>query len=896
MKKLLEHSKLLTGLSDEFLRDVVVFIEDMRMLKNIVTEYAIYKDTLKSSIKESEYKRLFSFIIYKNIYCNDFAKLQGNQGTLAEFFKNKRVLQHETIQNYQQQIEQLETKVAEIEGENLLTINELNAVFIIAATLKFNNTQVKSINDEPLANFAENTNVDEIFKNNVPLQSQNFHGQIFNEGTLSKYNGVINPSYTKRKELIESKDNDRISLLNDEIRSLKRQIKHCKKSSVKDLSKLVTKEKLYAHLDSGVDKKYSSEHIDYTLLIHLIKKGYINEMYHVYISHFLEGHLTKSDMDFVLKVKSNESLNSETLLTNKVEIVEYLNSDDFNNEGIFNYDLINHLISENESDHLKTIVNTVKNTTTSLGIKNIYESLNFIENIQSWLMEVANEWQEVWKEIIDTDNLKQNEKNEFLITLIINIYGKFKESLLPINNKNQEYLKQYINDIPNFSNFLPTNTDEYSLLIKVLEYLKIEFTHISAAKKNNDFIDDIINCDLFPITPNNYQYLISFITEKPIKNINMSLSAIRLINNKALLEHIDRNIDTFVSDVLFNETFTIGDETSCLYLLNHQSLLSDLKKEFIDEENYEITNLADIKDKNLWPQILTSNKLIVSWSNISVLLEETQLYTETIEYIQNKNIYSILTNSTEKQHTLDFDNQIDGLINMLITANFNILAFQKYCPLFKDKLLNIPLSKLPTEQVNVLIDLRYIEFTEEVYDDIEFNHPESLIKFIESKFSHITQSEIYPNLFFSAQDMEVLLNSTILSNTEKESVSLKLAEDTTTISGKLFANYYSIYSQKLVEMPVHILRLLISLNFIDNTKRVHILSLQIPYISQELTFDLLSKLNDQYIKIATTKSQCRLDRNKANENLANALVNKGYFSMSELNKSMTTIRLNKKGK
>lgn len=66
-----------------FLRGISLYIDDMRLLKNICNEYKIYLNRLDCSSLSKE--NLFTMICYKNIYPVDFEKLQHRSGILYEY-------------------------------------------------------------------------------------------------------------------------------------------------------------------------------------------------------------------------------------------------------------------------------------------------------------------------------------------------------------------------------------------------------------------------------------------------------------------------------------------------------------------------------------------------------------------------------------------------------------------------------------------------------------------------------------------------------------------------------------------------------------------------------------------------------------------------------------------
>lgn len=102
------------GIEKEFLSSVSLYIEDMRLLKNIYNEYSIYN----KKIGEGQDKtKLLAMIIYKNFYPNDFSKLHKKQGLLYEIFNNG--------------FKTIEDKIKKINSNISNNIQELRMIYIL---------------------------------------------------------------------------------------------------------------------------------------------------------------------------------------------------------------------------------------------------------------------------------------------------------------------------------------------------------------------------------------------------------------------------------------------------------------------------------------------------------------------------------------------------------------------------------------------------------------------------------------------------------------------------------------------------------------------------------------------------------------------------------------------
>ena len=72
---------------ETFLYQISIFIDDFRVLKNIVNEFKIYKEIHKNNIK-IDYKQLLALIIYKTLNSSDFNDLVKSKGDLYTQIKN----------------------------------------------------------------------------------------------------------------------------------------------------------------------------------------------------------------------------------------------------------------------------------------------------------------------------------------------------------------------------------------------------------------------------------------------------------------------------------------------------------------------------------------------------------------------------------------------------------------------------------------------------------------------------------------------------------------------------------------------------------------------------------------------------------------------------------------
>ena len=68
------------------LTNISLYINDMRMLRNVVNEYKVYSHIIPLKELMLDQNKLFSLVVLKNIYPNEFDLFQENKGYIKNIF------------------------------------------------------------------------------------------------------------------------------------------------------------------------------------------------------------------------------------------------------------------------------------------------------------------------------------------------------------------------------------------------------------------------------------------------------------------------------------------------------------------------------------------------------------------------------------------------------------------------------------------------------------------------------------------------------------------------------------------------------------------------------------------------------------------------------------------
>lgn len=95
-------------ISPKLLREISYFVDDMRLLKNIVNEFFIYNNLI--NITNLNTTKLLAIVVYKNLVPSDYYKLQYNDGILYKTVKKFDEIYVESLMKINNALELLERK------------------------------------------------------------------------------------------------------------------------------------------------------------------------------------------------------------------------------------------------------------------------------------------------------------------------------------------------------------------------------------------------------------------------------------------------------------------------------------------------------------------------------------------------------------------------------------------------------------------------------------------------------------------------------------------------------------------------------------------------------------------------------------------------------------------
>lgn len=719
--KKLSNSFAKDAIPDTFVSDITLYIEDMRMLKNIYNEFALYKNKLCSiGGIELPLDKLLGFIVYKNKYPNDFAKLNSNEGMVAEVFNGKRTLIANKTNSLNAEIDELQEELAQINAETLNDVKDLRRTYLAALFEKITNLRHLTMNNAQrnVVDFLQ----DDLFKQ-LQAQPQIQYIDINNYRqsapitfkTIEDHLGARG-SYSQRELLIIKKANGRIDDIKNNIAALNENVRDLKSSSLAALIETLPSEEVFA----GPIKEEK-------LLTYLIRKGYIDEMYHTFISYFYEGSITRNDLEFLLSIKNQEPLNFSHPLHKVDAVINRLSRSDYKEAAAFNFDLLSTLLNKPGSqDHLGVVMAQLSNAQNrSLEFIDAYLSTQTAESAGLLVNELCGCWKGFWKCVSQDADYPTDKINGYLKLILM--YADIP-SIINVNIDSS--LTRYISEKNNFLDFA-SDIRNVAKLENTLAKLEVEFTRLVRPESNKQLFEYIYENSLYEINAHMVEQVVQYFNPDILKinSINTSNFTVILESKcNELISYINSHPNVYVENVLLSSEDEINErEDALLVLLNNVDIDADGKNAILTKQQSPITRISDVNGHELWEGIIHSSKVKATWDNLLAYFDEAKtLDSALVAFLNQPENYRELA-----KHKLVANEKVQGISKLLLLSDDlfdeSYALLLKCIPYWYGQLDGI--ENLSSPKIGHLISQGKLQFTENNYNKLKehFNNQYALL-------------------------------------------------------------------------------------------------------------------------------------------------------------------------
>ena len=694
--------------SSSFITDISAFVNDMRVLTNVVNEFDLYRNLLDKKLKK---EKLLAMILYKNLYPTDFSLLHQNKGVVYETFMSAETLRDEILEDDRTQIDKVDSNLQAINEECLRNLNELYAVIIGKFITLYPDGGWYLYCDNKrrgISEFYSDENILKILNGQVGFSEDYSRPRFFSKEEIKNVLGN-SFDYEKRKKRIQSITDDKIKTLRDKRKALMDDIAAIEKHTLSDIAK--SDRDIFEHVGTikGQEEKYK-------VLKYLLEKGYIDEEYFFYISIFQEGRLTPSDQEFLLSIKFNAPKEFDYKLQEIPSLIQNLSAVDYDHKGILNKDLLEYcLLHEDEYEEecdaiLKQMV--VHEQYIDLLYQFMQEG-NCVPIFIKRLVHIDNVWKSLDKDI----NHIAKDKNK-----VISMMFKYAD-INDIRTVNTSYpFNTYINDNNNYSELFE-DIDQVRAR-ELLDLLNLNVQSLIDDSNAADTYSYIYENNMYALTLDNVKVIFKH-NELPVDNLDSAIyTSIEETELNELQDYVHQELPAIVENLMLASSNTHESSDTIVSLMEEDIQTSDIIK-LIKHNDTLWDDCKNITDQNVVSTLFVENKIKMTFENV-------KYYCSCIGSWNIDNILTAFMNRNEEKSMEEFTklvesndaHEIELLLSVVqaddIKDNIAYSVFNNHCLI---DVWSKNLSQLNVKRVRYVVDEGIISISPSNYQDIITEHP-----------------------------------------------------------------------------------------------------------------------------------------------------------------------------
>ncbi len=769
--KILKFKGLEFDIPNDYITNVAPFISDMRVLNNICNEFIVFKKNIKDSqdLDKLQDVQMLSLIIFKNMYPREFAKLQESEGIIKEAYHDKSSFVKEMSGDLEKEIEIAMGEKEKSDGLGMLDVEDIKLAFIqklvgdrgVFTKIQVNNTTYTK---------------SEILKDEFSLSQMG-------TGTATFFYYPSNTSYYNNGQQNKNKDDieklrcsDGITYFEKCDRAIARDKKHRKQivqnllDKQKNLYMLRSKTMKALIKEYGADKVLGENVRKNGLLVFMLRHGYIDDTYQMYINYFLSGSVTADELNFIINVRNyagNSDWNYRIIHPRNV-IDRLFDYELERQKDCLNFDLADFFYNDNSESKKKSAF-------TKQLAKNDADSRRFIKeyyvrakNKAEYIRNIAQQKMLFWYDICSDDGLGYQDKVSYLkdIFMYLTVEDIVLQDTAADDEHPQYSICTFIAESDKIIEQLQDSGAEK--VVAVLTQIKVKLRNVDLETVNDIIIKGIFNNELFEISLVMLQNYINFKFGESIADFQTNIYTYILKQKDCLVtDYLERNIYDFVTEVILpteaNTKEDIDTVFRCIKLLEYDQNLSIQliqKMDIVMEDLKEWYRTLDASNEEVKPLVdtfLAENKMLATIENLDTYKEKYKFTDELCDFV-DANIDELISD----------ENLDDVHVKEILKKNIQNETIEKILQNYEMESLGDNLNNYNQNVVQKMIDQRYFKYTRSRYNEIQSSFDRLLPLFIKRYWKEFEQD--ISNINFELTTINVLFKSNL--DDEKKAVIL----------------------------------------------------------------------------------------------------------------------------
>lgn len=632
---------------DEFLRGVSLYIDDMRLLRNIFNEYSVYYCNYKESNEiELNVDKLLAMVICKNLFPADYSMLHRGKGYVYTLFYNKPQLVRRKREELLKQLQTLEERLEEIQREVFQDMNELDAAYYA----ENRRTRIQATGEEDISFSSRAKYIEAIKANSYEIEyySVDYYssGRWVKENVRDKFDRLRkNHEYLEHMVLIQKRAD--AENLRQQIAEVKNTLETLEIMPLREMIDSENADEIFGatytnalgEVESYADVKRSSY---FPLIPYLVRSGYIDESYQDYMSYYYADGLRREDKVFLRSLLEHNYKGAAYRLEEPCKVVGWMHSGQFETAECLNYQLLDALlltVCHSEElpksavrrgvdcgDRLHRLIRYVfKNRAMDFFDGYLWHGKYAADFVEQMNRECENA--ATW--VLGDEMLSDRTKCKYAMQTILHADTYRSHDL-----EDRQRLSEYVGQNTQFL-YAEFAEGEEKRFVEGIELFRVKFQRLvltdeewnraedpdrgTATLKNNfEVLRQIYQRELYAINVQNIMALLRIFYKLPPQEIVPSklLTLIYLKRGEPLREYVDRHLEKFLFTLTETEVLLEDRENVILSVLNREYLSEECKEKYVAALvcRRELSQLKQVQDKALWPMLMDGHVSAVPYN------------------------------------------------------------------------------------------------------------------------------------------------------------------------------------------------------------------------------------------------------------------------------------------
>ena len=745
---------------DEMIHALSPYISDLRLMHNIVNEFAAYREMIST---QGHGLPFLGMIIFKNFFPAEFAKLyERTDSLLARIFERKKEIVEKEFLTLEEEKKRIKTVIEASETEKIENIKELQTLFMARCVGDVLPEHANKIGwqgqpEIPLSKFFATPELfDSMYGKDFYVHWTSINPPYYGSRhkNTCKWDEVYPKvkeqlgEYKKRIKAIEDGAEEKRVAYNQRIAALEADKNAISRLTLSEILKNGwfgeddVREALMGCYPSQEVKEgekvpeivIKKETI--LLLYQLLYGGYVGENYEHFISVFKTGDMTRDDNDFETAVLENVEHQFDYALDDPAAVADHLGIGMFSKPAIRNLALIETMLKTQDryNDKLEAFASRFASNTDD-NQRFAIELLSRASSDDDSATKAVGFYVGHWKSCIDNlftgGNLTEEMKRK--ITEAVLRWGKSSQGVLPSE------VRAYISEARHPCVMFKSVGYDPEAMVKLLDEADVLLLNcVFESEDERAYVEAVQHAGCYSYENGMLERLMAASGVDVSHFKQAPMSCVRNSGLSDVIDDVNGNFDSFIDVFYSGEKPGKEDELKIVIdVMNTDAFEVKDREVFVKAQKQLIEDLALINDDDLSKRLLLANMIAPSWKNVVHLAERFAHSGEAQGFLEKNR------ETLAKQDWQPVEEPLRKWVDWLIsTETVPEDALKAALELFPHPIKIQTLSKMdiPAERIRVATRCGRITFSSELYEQLKNA----------GKDGHVELAEAYPNEFIQA--------------------------------------------------------------------------------------------------------------------------------------------------